>query len=223
MNKKQVLQFGLSASRINYSVGEKNILSGIDLNIPNGEKCLIIGPSGSGKTTLLSILCGLQKPSDGSIKYGEQEIYELNENRRDQFRGENIGILFQTFHLIKSLTVLQNLLLTNVLSNTKADLDYANDLLLTLGLKEKENQNAATLSIGEAQRLSLARAMVGKPKWLYCDEPTSSLDDNNTEKMMNLLIQESEKIGTSLIIVTHDSRVKQYISDGQTIELKGQS
>lgn len=223
MNNTKTEQIDLIAKGLEYSVGGKSILDGIDVKVKSGDKCLIIGPSGSGKTTLLSILSGIQKPNGGCVSYGEKNIYDLNENRRDQFRGQNIGILFQTFHLIKPLTVLQNIILTGTLSNKELDMGYVHDLLNLLGLKDKASQNAATLSIGEAQRLSLARAMAGKPKLLFCDEPTSSLDDNNTEKMMNLIMQESDKIGTSLIIVTHDNRVKQYISSNQTIELGGKS
>jgi ABC-type lipoprotein export system ATPase subunit len=215
-------KLGLEVKNLCYAIGKTSILQGFSLRVPQGDACLILGPSGSGKTTLLSILAGLQSPDSGTVCYDGASLYDLSESERDQFRGQRIGILFQTFHLIKPLTVRQNLLLAYSMPGKTPDAAHVEAVLERLGLKEKAGQNAGTLSVGEAQRLALARAIVGKPTWLLCDEPTSSLDDHNAEAMMRLLKHEAKQVGTSLIVVTHDRRVRQHIK-GHVVELGGRS
>jgi len=215
-------KLGLEVQKLHFAIGGKMILQEFSLEIPPGEACLILGPSGSGKTTLLSIMAGLQRPDQGMVCYDSTTLYDLSESERDQFRGQHIGILFQTFHLIKPLTVRQNLQLAYSMPGKTSDTEYMEAVLQRLGLKDKESQKAGSLSVGEAQRLALARAIVGKPKWLLCDEPTSSLDDHNAHEVMALLQEEAQQAGTSLIVVTHDHRVRQHIK-GHIVELGGQS
>lgn len=215
-------QSGLTVSDLHYTIGNTSILREFALNVPSGKACLILGPSGSGKTTLLSILAGLQRPDRGSVQYNGTALYDLSESERDRFRGQHIGILFQTFHLIKPLTVRQNVQLAYRMSGKTPDTTHMESVLQRLGLKEKAHQNAGSLSVGEAQRLALARTIVGKPKWLLCDEPTSSLDDHNATEMMALLQEEAQAAGTSLLVVTHDHRVREHIK-GQVVELGGRS
>lgn len=218
VNKKHS-ETGLLVKKISCKIAENIILHQLDLRVTNGETCLIIGPSGSGKTTLLSVLAGIQKPAEGEVLYNGLSLYGLNENQRDQFRGQHIGMLFQTFHLVKPLSVRQNILLPTVLSGKEPDLSCIDDLLNRLGLATKSDQKVATLSVGEAQRLALARALIMKPKWLFCDEPTSSLDDSNAKNMLSLIEHEAKHSGASLIIVTHDNRVKEHLNANQVIEL----
>ncbi len=211
-------ELGLEIRELSYAIGEKKILQELSLFIPSGQACLILGPSGSGKTTLLSILAGLQQPDRGKVHYDNISLYDMNESQRDQFRGQHIGILFQTFHLIKPFTVRQNLLIAYSMSGKAPDHAHMETVLDRLGLIDKAHQKAGSLSVGEAQRLALARALIGKPQWLLCDEPTSSLDDHNVDMMMTLLLEETQALGTSLIVVTHDRRVKEHI-DGKIITL----
>ncbi len=215
-------KLGLEVQKLHFAIGGKTILQEFNLSLKSGQACLILGPSGSGKTTLLSILSGLQRPEQGTVCYDDTNLYDLSESQRDQFRGQHIGILFQTFHLIKPLTVRQNLLLAYSMPGKTPDTAHMETVLQRLGLKEKASQKAESLSVGEAQRLALARAIVGKPKWLLCDEPTSSLDDHHAHAMMELLKEEVQQTDTSLIVATHDHRVREHIK-GHIVELRGRS
>lgn len=209
----------LTCQDLSYKVGENTIIDEINFKLKSGEHLLILGPSGSGKTTLLCLLAALKHPSSGLIKYDDIDIYQLDPKRRDKFRGQNIGIIFQNFHLIKSLNVYQNIALASYALGVKVDPDQINHYLETLGLKDQANQKISTLSVGQAQRLAVIRSFVNKPKWVLCDEPTSALDDHNTDKLLNLIKSESEKNNSSLVIVTHDRRVKSSFKSNNIIEL----
>lgn len=211
---------GLEVEGLHFSIHKKCVLKKFALALPQGEACLILGPSGSGKTTLLSILAGLQRPDQGTVRYGDTNVYDLSEGERDRFRGRHIGILFQTFHLIKPLTVWQNLMLAYSMPGKTPDIARMEAMLERLRLKDKSGKSARHLSVGEAQRLALARAVISKPAWLLCDEPTSSLDDYNADEMTDILQEEAQEAGTSLIIVTHDHRVRRQLK-GRIIELGG--
>ena len=180
---------------------------------------LILGPSGSGKTTLLCLLAGLLKPTSGVVKYDDIDIYDLKSASRDQFRGQNLGIIFQNFYLIKSLNVYQNIALAGEMSGKKTDPNQINHYLKELDLQDKADQKATTLSIGQAQRLSVIRSFINNPKWILCDEPTSALDDDNADKLLKLLKSEAQKHQSSLIIVTHDKRVKDHFKNNHILEL----
>jgi ABC-type lipoprotein export system ATPase subunit len=180
-----------------------------DINLNPGESLLILGKSGSGKTTLLNLLAGLLKPSEGEIILGNVEFSRLSGQSLDLFRGQNIGMVFQKPHLIAALNVRQNLELAHLFGKKKDS--NINEILLDLGIAQKANSSVLTLSEGEAQRVSIARALTNSPKLILADEPTSSLDDENTEKVIRLLKNQASKIDAMLIIVTHDQRVKAHI------------
>ena len=201
-----------------FSIDGKKLFSNINFNIETEKDLLITGPSGIGKTTLLSILCGLQRPTDGNILYNEINLYKLVENKIDEFRGKQLGIVFQNFNLINAFTIKQNLQLANTASGTE-DYDYLYDLLKRVGLADKSHIKVSKLSIGEKQRVAVARAFAGKPKWVFCDEPTSSLDDKNTDIIINLIKEESLRCKASLILITHDKRIQSILKFDQILKL----
>ncbi|MEM7070330.1 MAG: ATP-binding cassette domain-containing protein [Pseudomonadota bacterium] len=198
----------LQCKQISQAFQNRLILNEVSFTLETTKHLLVLGPSGCGKTTLLFILAGLHNPDKGAVYYDETNLYDLKEEERDRFRGHHIGIIFQAFHLIKILSVKQNLLLTQTLSGQSTDESRINDMLERLDLADKMDQKAMSLSIGEAQRLAVARAVIGNPKWILCDEPTSALDDDHAGKMLTLLQQEATRCQASLIIVTHDRRVR---------------
>ena len=193
----------LICENLSFSIDGHKLISDINFNIKNQKDLLITGPSGVGKTTLLSILCGLQKPTEGNIKYNNINLYDLKEDKIDDFRGKQLGIVFQNFNLINSFTIKQNLDLANTVS-TSQESDHLYKLLQRIGLAEKSHLQVSKLSTGEKQRLAVARAFIGNPKWVFCDEPTSSLDDKNTDIIVNLIKEVSLRSKASLILITHD-------------------
>ena len=209
----------LIASNLSCKIKDKTIIDQVNFNLKSGEHLLILGPSGSGKTTLLCLLAGLLKPTSGVVKYDDIDIYDLKSASRDQFRGQNLGIIFQNFYLIKSLNVYQNIALAGEMSGKKTDPNQINHYLKELDLQDKADQKATTLSIGQAQRLSVIRSFINNPKWILCDEPTSALDDDNADKLLKLLKSEAQKHQSSLIIVTHDKRVKDHFKNNHILEL----
>ena len=203
---------------ISFDIDGQKLFTNINLNLKPQKDLLITGPSGVGKTTLLSILCGLQKPTNGSIIYNDINLYNLAEDEIDNFRGKNLGIVFQNFNLINSFTVKQNLeIAANAIGNKSSD-QYFN-LLDRIGLADKSHIKVANLSIGEKQRLAVARAFVGDPKWVFCDEPTSSLDDKNADIIANLIKDESLRCKASLVLITHDTRIQSLINFSNILKL----
>lgn len=184
-----------------------------NLTFPNwkveaGEHSIILGSSGCGKTTLLHLIGGLMPPKNGTIKVSGETLSQLSGRSLDRFRGENIGIIFQRPHLVKSLTVKENLLLSQLLSKRKPNGKEAEKTLDTLGILDLKNRKTHQISQGQAQRVSIARAVVNSPKLLLADEPTASLDDENCNRVISLLKEEAEQFGSTLIVATHDQRVK---------------
>ena len=203
---------------ISFDIDGQKLFTNINLNLKPQKDLLITGPSGVGKTTLLSILCGIQKPATGKVTYNNINIYDLAENKIDDFRGKNLGIVFQNFNLINSFTVKQNLeIAASAIDKQNSNLFF--DLLDRVGLADKSHLKVLNLSIGEKQRLAVARAFVGEPKWVFCDEPTSSLDDKNTNSIVNLIKEESLRCKASLILITHDNRVKSLINFSKILKL----
>jgi lipoprotein-releasing system ATP-binding protein len=205
----------LQASNIEFYYNSNQKFQIPDINLKSGEQLLIIGKSGSGKTTILNILGGLLKPLSGEVKINGTSVYSLSGGQLDKFRGKNIGIIFQKPHILSALNVEENLKLANFFAGEKSDL--INPLLQELGIFEKRKANINTLSEGEAQRVSIARALVNNPKLILADEPTASLDDENASNVVRLLQQQAIKYNAVLIIVTHDQRVKDHISNQITI------
>lgn len=174
---------------------------------------LITGNSGKGKTTLLHLLAGLLRPKKGEITIDSTNINLLSEQKLDQFRGKNIGLILQQSHFIASLTVLENVVLASWLATGKKATKKAKQLLQELDLETQMHKLPSQLSIGQQQRVSIARALINEPKLLLADEPTSSLDDENAMKVADLLEKLSKEYKAALVIVTHDSRLKNKFSN----------
>lgn len=179
-----------------------------DWQINDGEQWLLLGGSGSGKTTLLHVLTGILKPSQGEVKINDTDIYQLSPKKLDEFRGRHIGIIFQRPHLIKSLTIGENLAIAQSFANLPTNQQRIEEVLHSLDILAKKDAYPSTLSQGQLQRVSIARAVINKPALLIADEPTSSLDDKNAAAVLNLLLQQSGLNRATLIIATHDQRVK---------------
>ncbi|TVQ66594.1 MAG: ABC transporter ATP-binding protein [Balneolaceae bacterium] len=189
-----------------------------DLTAGHGEELLILGLSGSGKTTLLHVLAGLLKPTGGSYRLDGTDLYSLGESERDRFRGNNIGLIFQAMHLIRSLTVLDNLKLAQYMAGRKQDEAKIRRLCSDLDIGPKLYSYPDELSHGQKQRVSIARAVVNDPVLLLADEPTSSLDDLRSGDVLNLLRKQAAETGATLIISTHDQRVKAHIPTVLTLD-----
>jgi len=201
----------IKTTSLQYTYPGQKPISFPDIQVAASESLLILGKSGSGKTTLLNLLAGLLDPTSGEVILDGIKLSSISDQKLDLFRGKNIGIVFQKPHLIAALNVRQNLELTHFFSKKKGQ--EINQLLSDLGIQAKENSSVLTLSEGEAQRVSIARALANSPKVILADEPTSSLDDENTEKVIQLLKAQAAKIGAALVIVTHDQRVKNQVSN----------
>lgn len=179
-----------------------------DWQISKGDRWLLLGESGSGKTTLLHILTGILKPEKGDVIINDIPVYSLSAKALDQFRGRNIGIIFQRPHLIKSLTIAENLMIAQTFAKLPVDSTRINEVLASLGITDKKNAYPNQLSQGQLQRVSIARAVINKPMLLIADEPTSSLDDKNATAVLELLMQQSQLNNATLVVATHDKRVK---------------
>jgi putative ABC transport system ATP-binding protein len=208
----------ISLQGLSHSYKEQQSIPFKDWEVKQGQHWLILGESGSGKSTLLSILTGLLKPTKGEVIINHQNLYELAGNALDRFRAQNMGLVFQKPHLIHSLTVRENLLITQSFAGLKADQHRIEEVLTQLGIAQKINDYPNKLSAGQLQRVSIARAVLNKPKIIFADEPTSSLDDGNTQKVLDLLINQATLEGASLIIATHDKRVKHKIAHTYLID-----
>jgi lipoprotein-releasing system ATP-binding protein len=205
----------LQANNIDFYYNSDQKFKIPDINLDAGDQLLIIGKSGSGKTTILNILGGLLKPKSGEVKINGTSVYSLSGAALDKFRGKNVGIIFQKPHILSALNVEENLKIANFFAGESNRL--IEPLLKELGIYGKRKANVNTLSEGEMQRVSIARALVNNPKVILADEPTASLDDENAKNVIKLLQQQAEKYKAGLIIVTHDQRVKDHISNQITI------
>ena len=199
------------------------ILKSIDLTVPTGQFIAITGQSGSGKTTLLSLIAGLDTPNSGQIVIDEQDITKLDEDELALLRGKRFGFIFQNFHLIPTLTALENVVLSAELNNTPGASKKANDLLGTVGLGERLHHYPAQLSGGEQQRLSLARAFINEPDIILADEPTGNLDSKNSDRIIELILELHRVKQATIILVTHEYHVAERseriltLADGQII------
>jgi putative ABC transport system ATP-binding protein len=182
-------------------------LSFPDLSVGAGDSALLLGPSGSGKTTLLSVLAGLLQPSEGRIFLDGGDIYALPRRARDRLRGRRFGFVFQTLHLLPSLTLRQNIALAADMAETKAEPGRLDRLLEALGLSDKAHRKPDALSQGEQQRAAIARAVLLRPDIIMADEPTSALDDANARNVLELLEAQARETGAALLIATHDNRI----------------
>jgi putative ABC transport system ATP-binding protein len=200
----------LETRHLQFSYDGKKTLDFPDITSARGEQWLLLGQSGSGKTTLLHLLGGLLSPKKGSIKINDKDISILRGAALDHFRGQNIGIIFQTAHFVRALTVEENLLLAQELAGNKRDKSMVHNFLQKLNLSHKLKSRPDELSVGEAQRVNVARALINKPSVILADEPTSALDDRNAEEVIQLLETQAKEVNSTLLIVTHDGRLKNY-------------
>ena len=199
----------ISTKNITFSYNKNQTFIMPDLFCQAGSTILVTGNSGKGKTTYLHILAGLLKPNSGEIVIDNKEITHLKGSKADKFRGKNIGVVFQKSHFIASLSVLENLEMASWLATGKKHKVRAKELLQKLDIAEQAHKLPSQLSVGQQQRVSIARALMNEPKVLLADEPTSSLDDKNAEKVIDLLTSLSKEYKAALLIVTHDSRIKE--------------
>lgn len=179
-----------------------------DFHIAKGRHGLLLGNSGSGKTTLVHLIGGLLRGHEGRIEVSGVDLASLTEHGLDQYRGRHFGFVFQRNHLIASLTVEQNLLAAPYFAELPQKREEVHTLLKELGLDDKSNARIRELSHGQAQRVAIARALVNKPSLILADEPTSALDDNNCDKVIRLLLDASTTHGATLVVATHDQRLK---------------
>jgi putative ABC transport system ATP-binding protein len=178
-----------------------------------GAQWLLLGPSGSGKTTLLHILAGILRPTAGRALIAGQDVAALSAPEMDRFRGRNIGIVLQRLHLLPSLTVAENVQLAQYLAGLPQDAARVQEVLAGLDLADKAGMRPHALSHGQAQRAAIARAVVNRPRLLLADEPTSNLDDGRCAQALDLLLTQAAACGATLVIATHDQRVKSRISN----------
>lgn len=191
----------------------------LDFSVESGQHTLILGPSGSGKTTLLNLIAGLTMPAQGGLRFRDQVLASLTETQRDRLRGQHMGFVLQRLHLIGALSVLDNLVLARKLAGLEIDTVALHALLDRLGLSAFAQRMPASLSQGESQRVALARAVAHGPALVLADEPTSALDDANCAAAMNLMFGQAAEMGCTLIVATHDKRIRDRFS--QTITLPG--
>jgi len=188
--------------------------------VEQGSQWLVLGPSGSGKTTLLHILAGILRPTAGSVGIAGQDVRGLSPNQLDRFRGQHIGIVLQRLHLIPSLTVMNNLLLAQYLAGLPQEGARVREVMTGLDVADKAGAYPHELSFGQAQRVAVARAVVNRPKLLLADEPTSNLDDARCAQAYGLLESQARACGATLVVATHDQRIKARMSNHY--ELKAQ-
>jgi putative ABC transport system ATP-binding protein len=177
-------------------------------NVAQGERWLVLGPSGCGKTTLLHIVAGLVRPSEGQVEVSGENLGRLDAARLDRWRGTTVGIVLQALHLVKHLSVRDNLRLAQYLARVAQDDARIGDTLSALGVAEKSARRPSELSQGEQQRVAIARAVVNRPKLVLADEPTANLDDAAAAKVVDLLSEQAARHGATLVVATHDARVK---------------
>ena len=184
--------------------GLLTILDNVSLDVHHGESVAIVGASGAGKSTLLGLLAGLDVPSEGKIWLGHEEITALDEDGRAALRADNVGFVFQSFHLIPSLTAKENVMLPLELTGTGNATESALQALRTVGLEARSGHYPHQLSGGEKQRVAIARAFVVNPTLLFADEPTGNLDQQTGETVVDLLFRMNAETNTTLVLVTHD-------------------
>jgi putative ABC transport system ATP-binding protein len=202
----------VAISSLKAGYGDRVVLTLDSLHIGDGEHTLLLGQSGSGKTTLLNLVCGIKTPMAGSVLVNGVDLGELSASERDHLRGRQIGLVMQRLHLISALNVEGNLGLAQKLAGLPVDSTRIKQTLASLGIGEKLTAWPRQLSQGEAQRVAIARAVINRPPLILADEPTSALDDQSCDSAIDLLFAQASAYGATLIVATHDKRVKSRFS-----------
>jgi len=199
----------LSAHQLSKQVsspeGTLTILSDVSFDIQRGESVAVVGPSGAGKTTLLALLAGLDLPSSGHVRLNETNLSELNEDGRARMRAENVGFVFQSFHLVPSLNALENVMLPLELAGNRDARAIAREIIEKVGLGDRWSHYPAQLSGGEKQRVAIARAFAAEPAVLFADEPTGNLDARTGGNILDLMFELNQNSSTTLVLVSHDT------------------
>lgn len=199
------------------------ILHSLNLTIPDGQFVSIVGPSGSGKSTLLGLVAGLDAPTDGDIRIDGESIVTMNEDELARLRGKKIGFVFQSFHLIPSLTAFENILVPMEIAGLRDAQERARQLLEDVDLTARATHYPSQLSGGEQQRVAIARAFSNDPSILLADEPTGNLDSNNGRHIIDLMVEIHQRRGATLLLVTHDHNLAERadrsisLSDGRVV------
>lgn len=204
MSKSNIIEAREITKFYGTSNNQIKALGPITFDIKEGSFNVILGRSGSGKSTLLNVLSGLDKITSGSLVVNSKIISKLRSSGLAKYRGQN-GVIFQFYHLLPNLNALENILLGSWAAGEKADENQAKELLKRFGLEHRTFANVKTLSGGEKQRVAIARALMGKPKILFCDEPTGALDSTNEKQVEEILLELNKKDGITVIMVTHNS------------------
>ena len=199
----------LNVENVELKIKSKILLKKQKFEIKKGQNMLIIGPSGSGKTSLLNIMAGLVRPSSGEVIFQNKKYSSLTDNQIDSLRANKFGFIFQKINLIRHLTVEQNILLAQCSNLTK----NMAKILSMLDISEKIKEKAMNLSVGEAQRVAIARGLVNQPEIIFADEPTSSLDDKNTKNVIDLILSLAKENNSSLVVCTHDKRIMNFFKN----------
>ena len=181
-------------------------------DVARGEAVLVLGASGSGKSTLLAVIAGLLVPSAGRVEVAGADLHTLRPAQRDAHRARHVGLVPQTLHLIPVISVRENLRLARRLARLEADDAWIDTCFERLGIAALARRRAARISVGEAQRVAIARALVNRPALVLADEPTSALDDASCEKVASLLLEESAAVGATLVVATHDQRLRRHFA-----------
>ena len=212
-----------------YGSGEERVLAvdGVSFAVEQGSFTAITGPSGSGKSTLLHLLGGLDRPSAGSVRFRDWEIYDLKDDQLAILRRRQFGFVFQSYNLVRELTGYENILLPLMLDKRKPDEAYLDRLIDILGIRQRLNHLPSALSGGQQQRFAIARALANKPEILFADEPTGNLDGQNGRLVMDLLRSLNRELGVTLVLVTHDLGVAEqaerilHLTDGKILRDSG--
>jgi putative ABC transport system ATP-binding protein len=199
--------------------GTLTVLNDVSFALAAGATCAIVGPSGSGKTTLLGLCAGLDRPSSGSVILAGHTLKLLSEDELAALRKTVVGFVFQSFHLLPTLTALENVMVPVELNGNKQAKSLAADLLQRVGLGDRLHHYPVQLSGGEQQRIALARAFINRPRILFADEPTGNLDAETSERVMRLLFELNSETGTTLVLVTHNGELAQQTQ--RIIRLRG--
>ena len=196
-----------------HGYGSSDVLRLAEWHAAQGSRWLVLGPSGCGKTTLLHVLAGLIRPRQGEVQISGKQLHALEPSEMDRWRGANVGIVLQGLHLVRHLTVRDNVRLAQYMAHATQDAGRVDDALAALGVADKAGRRPGELSEGERQRVAIARAVVNRPKLMLADEPTANLDDAAAARAIGLLIEQAERHGATLVVATHDARVKTSFSE----------
>jgi putative ABC transport system ATP-binding protein len=194
------------------------ILAIAEFHVAAGEQVVLMGKSGSGKTTLLHVIAGISRPDSGIVQIDGTDITRLSEAGRDRFRADKIGYVFQTFNLLGGFTALENVLLGMTFAGGKADPARAHKLLDRVGLAKRESHRPAMLSVGEQQRVAVARALANRPKLLLADEPTANVDSGHQQQIVDLVRETCQEESVSLLLVTHTPEVSEQFNRVERLE-----